>query len=94
LRRQSLDPEDLILSHIGAMDVCAAGLKAAAKMLEDGKLETLRDERYAGWNTQNGKEILNSDLDAIYSKVLSENINPEPISGRQERLENLVNRYK
>ena len=94
LRRQSLDPEDLILSHIGAMDVCAAGLKAAAKMLEDGKLETLRGERYAGWNTQNGKEILNSDLDAIYSKVLSENINPEPISGRQERLENLVNRYK
>jgi xylose isomerase len=94
LRRQSLDPEDLILSHIGAMDVCAAGLKAAAKMLEDGKLETLRNERYAGWNTQNGKEILNSDLDAIYSKVLRENINPEPISGRQERLENLVNRYK
>ena len=94
LRRQSLDPEDLILSHIGAMDVCAAGLKAAAKMLEDGKLETLRGERYAGWNTPNGKEILNSDLDAIYSKVLSENINPEPISGRQERLENLVNRYK
>jgi xylose isomerase len=89
-----LDAEDLILSHVGAMDVCAAGLKAAAKMLDDGKLEAMRDERYSGWDTQSGKEILNSDLETIYTKVLNENINPEPKSGRQERLENLVNRYK
>jgi xylose isomerase len=48
LRRQSIDPKDLILSHVGAMDVCAAGLKAAAAMLEDGRLEAARTERYAG----------------------------------------------
>ena len=35
LRRQSLDPEDLILSHVGAMDVCARALKSAAALLED-----------------------------------------------------------
>ncbi|MEM6409743.1 MAG: xylose isomerase, partial [Pseudomonadota bacterium] len=39
LRRQSLDPEDLIAAHIGGMDICARGLKAAAAMLEDGQLE-------------------------------------------------------
>jgi xylose isomerase len=93
LRRQSLDAEDLISSHVGAMDVCAAGLKAAAKMLADGKLEALRNNRYSGWDTQIAKEILNSDLETIYTKVLNENINPEPKSGRQEFLENLVNRY-
>ncbi|MDB9807154.1 xylose isomerase [Amylibacter sp.] len=93
LRRQSLDPEDLILSHVGAMDVCAAGLKSAARMLDDGKLEALRDQRYAGWNTKSGQDILNGDLESISSKVLNDDINPEPKSGRQERLENLVNKY-
>jgi len=38
LRRQSLDPADLITAHVGAMDVCARGLKAAAAMIEDGAL--------------------------------------------------------
>ncbi|WIV51028.1 xylose isomerase [Marivivens sp. LCG002] len=93
LRRQSLDAEDLILGHVGGMDVCAAGLKAAARMLEDGKLEEARSARYAGWDTEAGKALLSSDLESIHAKVLAENINPEPRSGRQERLENLVNRY-
>ena len=93
LRRQSLDAEDLILGHVGGMDACASGLKAAAAMLEDGKLEAARNERYAGWDTDAGKGLLNSDLDSITAKVKAENTNPEPRSGRQERLENLVNRY-
>lgn len=93
LRRQSLDAEDLILAHVGGMDACAAGLKAAAAMLEDGKLEAARDDRYAGWETAEGKGLMASDLDEIASKVLNNNINPAPRSGRQERLENLVNRY-
>ena len=93
LRRQSLDAEDLILAHVGGMDACARGLKAAARMLEDGKLEAARDARYAGWENAEGKALLNSDLESITKKVLSENIDPEPRSGRQERLENLVNRY-
>lgn len=93
LRRQSLDPEDLILAHVGGMDACAAGLKAAAAMLEDGKLEEARDARYAGWDAADGQNLLNSDLDAITAKVLNKNLDPAPRSGRQERLENLVNRY-
>ena len=93
LRRQSLDPEDLILAHVGGMDACAAGLKAAAAMLEDGKLEAARNARYAGWDTAEAKAMLQSDLGSIADRVLAENISPEPRSGRQERLENLVNRY-
>ena len=93
LRRQSLDAEDLILAHVGGMDACAAGLKAAAAMLGDGKLEAARDARYAGWDTVDGQGLLSSDLNTITAKVLSDQINPSPRSGRQERLENLVNRY-
>lgn len=93
LRRQSLDPEDLILAHVGGMDACAAGFKAAHAMLEDGKLEAARDARYAGWDSNDGKSLLNSDLDSITARVKEQNINPQPHSGRQERLENMVNRY-
>ena len=93
LRRQSLDPEDLILAHLGAMDSCAAGLKAAAAMLADGRLEAARTERYAGWDSPEGQALLHSDLAQISARVLAEDINPEPTSGRQERLENLVNRF-
>ncbi len=93
LRRQSLDPEDLILAHVGGMDACAAGLKAAAAMLEDGKLEAAREARYAGWDSPGGKSLLASDLNSITDMVRHNNINPKPQSGRQERLENLVNRY-
>ena len=93
LRRQSLDPQDLILAHVGAMDICAAGLKAAAAMLEDARLETARTERYAGWDSAEGQALLHSDLEQISARVVAEDINPEPKSGRQERLENLVNRF-
>jgi xylose isomerase len=90
LRRQSLDAEDLILAHVGAMDACAAGLKTAAAMLDDGKLEAARDARYAGWETS---DLLGSDLSSIETHVRSNDINPAPHSGKQERLENLVNSY-
>ncbi len=93
LRRQSLEPADLILAHVGAMDCCAAGLKAAAAMFEDGKLEAARADRYAGWDTARGKDILGADLTSLAAKVAKDNIAPQPRSGRQERLENLVNRY-
>ncbi|MFO6464872.1 xylose isomerase [Jannaschia sp. KMU-145] len=90
LRRQSLDPVDLIAAHVGAMDVCARGLKAAAALLASGELEAARDARYAGWD---GSDLLSSDLGAIAARVEAEGINPAPRSGRQERLENVWNRY-
>jgi xylose isomerase len=91
LRRQSLDPEDLILAHVGGMDVCARGLKAAAALLEDGRLEEMRSARYADWEKDRGKAIMSADLSELSELVISGDLRPEPRSGRQERLENLVN---
>jgi len=73
------------------MDVCAAGLKAAAAMMEDGQLEAARDARYAGWNETD--MLTSGTLDSIAASVEAEDINPAPRSGKQEKLENLVNRY-
>ncbi|MBP0482335.1 xylose isomerase [Sagittula salina] len=93
LRRQSLDPIDLLAGHAGAMDVCARGLKAAAAMLEDGGLERALEERYAGWQRPEAQGMLASDLASLQTRVLDEGIEPQPRSGRQERLENYVNRF-
>ena len=93
LRRQSLDPQDLIDGHAGAMDVCARGLKAAAAMIEDGGLESALTERYAGWAAPEAQAMLSSDLETISDRVLAENITPQPRSGRQEALENYVNKF-
>ncbi|MEL6412212.1 MAG: xylose isomerase [Pseudomonadota bacterium] len=93
LRRQSLDPEDLIAAHIGAMDICARGLKAAYAMLEDGGLEANRAERYAGWNDASAQSMLQGGLSECFDRVVADNINPTPKSGKQERLENWINRF-
>ena len=94
LRRQSLDPVDLIAAHIGGMDICARGLKAAAAMIEDGGLEDALADRYAGWNTEAAKKMLAEEsLNQITDRVLANDINPQPRSGRQEILENYVNRF-
>ncbi|MEO9777646.1 MAG: xylose isomerase [Sedimentitalea sp.] len=93
LRRQSLDAEDLIASHVGAMDVCARGIKAAAAMIEDGGLDAALAERYGGWDTHAAQAMLDSDLDTIFQTVQSGEITAVPRSGRQEKLENYVNRF-
>ena len=95
LRRQSLDSQDLLIAHIGGMDCCARGLKAAARMVEDKALSGPLEERYAGWNSGEAKAMLsgNGTLEQISEHVLSNGIEPQPKSGRQEYLENIVNRY-
>ncbi|TJZ84643.1 xylose isomerase [Paracoccus hibiscisoli] len=93
VRRQSLDPEDLVLAHVGAIDVCARGLKAAAAMLEDGGLERMRALRYAGWDRPEAQAMLDQPLDRIAARVEERDLDPQPVSGGQERLENWVNRF-
>jgi xylose isomerase len=77
------------------MDCCARGVKAAAKMIEDKALSGPLAERYAGWQTPEAQNVLagGSSLEALEAHVLKSNVNPEPRSGRQEFLENVVNRY-
>ncbi len=95
LRRQSLDPEDLLAAHVGAMDVCARGFKAAARMLEDGALKAFVTARYAGWDQPLGGDILagRKGLADLADDVVQNGINPKPVSGKQEYLENIVNRF-
>jgi len=95
LRRQSLDPDDLLAAHVGGMDCCARGLKAAAAMLEDKALDAPLETRYAGWNSDLAHKMMDGSmgLEAIAQHVANSDTNPEPRSGQQEKLENIVNRY-
>ena len=93
LRRQSMSRTDLFHAHIGGIDTLARALLVAAGMIERGELERLRGERYAGWNTDFGRSILNGDtlLEVLAGRVATGDIDPKPVSGAQERLENIVN---
>ena len=95
IRRQSIDPEDLFHAHIGGMDVCAKTLLAVEKMINDKKLSDYVSKRYADWQKDLGNFIhtKGTSLDSIHQKVLNENIEPEPRSGNQEYLENILNKY-
>ncbi|HEU4826048.1 MAG TPA: xylose isomerase [Dongiaceae bacterium] len=95
IRRQSLDPDDLLHGHIGGMDVGARGLLIAAKMIEDGALARHVKERYAAWDNPEGKAILagQRSLADLAARVEAKNTEPQPRSGKQEYLENLVNSY-
>ncbi len=95
LRRQSSDRTDLFYAHIGGLDTLAQALLAAAALVEDGELAALRDARYAGWDGALGKAILGGSLELadLEARVASGEIDPAPVSGGQERLENLVNRH-
>ena len=95
LRRQSLDRADLLHAHIGGMDTLARALLVAAEMLEAGRLEALREERYAGWGGELGRRILSGELTLadLERHVVESDLSPRPVSGRQELLENLVNQH-
>ncbi len=95
VRRQSIDAVDLFHGHIGGMDLCARALLIAEKMIQDGQLQRELDARYAGWAAPQGRAILAGQvsLDQLADQVLEKNKDPSPVSGRQEYLENLVNRF-
>ncbi|TPX30811.1 xylose isomerase [Synchytrium microbalum] len=56
-RRESTDLEDLFISHIGAMDVFARGLRNAAKILETGIIPNMVSQRYSTWDSSTGRHI-------------------------------------
>jgi xylose isomerase len=70
-------------------------LLIAERMIKDNALKSHVDERYAGWNTSEAREILagKHSLADLARLAETRNLNPQPKSGRQEYLENLVNRY-
>jgi len=93
VRRQSVDAADLFYGHVGAIDVIAKALLNAAAIIEDGRLDAFRKERYAGWDGEIGQTVAKGSLADIADLALAKDINPKPRSGNQERLENLINRF-
>ena len=71
------------------------GGKYTPAIIEDGKLDAFRAERYAGWAGEAGRAIRAPDatLASVAEMAVQSNRAPEPRSGRQEWLENLVNRF-
>ena len=95
LRRQSMDPLDLFHAHVGGLDTLAQALLAAARMQEDGALRRSVEDRYQGWDRERGRAILSgeSKLVDLADQVAQLKMDPSPVSGGQERLENLVRSY-
>ncbi|MBK5331525.1 MAG: xylose isomerase, partial [Ilumatobacteraceae bacterium] len=93
LRRQSVSRDDLFIGHIGAMDVMARSLLAAASIIDEGELDSRRAARYADWNAE--KNLLSGTvtLQQIHDELVAANVEPAHISGRQEELERLVARH-
>jgi xylose isomerase len=94
LRRQSIARDDLFHAHIGGMDTMARALLAAASIIESGELDDFRAERYAGWDTELGRDLLagKHSLAQLYERQIGEG-EPVGVSGRQEHLENVVARH-
>jgi xylose isomerase len=94
LRRQSMARTDLFHGHIGGIDTLAGALLVAAELIESETLSVPLEKRYAGWSADLGVAILGGaeTLDSLEAKVLGGEIDPTPVSGNQELLENRVNR--
>ena len=94
IRRNSTDPEDLFYAHIGGMDTFARALIIADNILQKSDYKKYRQERYASFDSGRGKEFEDGklSLEDLRSYAI-ENGEPKIISGKQEYLENLINRY-
>lgn len=94
IRRNSTDPEDLFYAHIGGMDTFARALVVADKILQHGEYSKFRQERYASYDSGKGKEFEEGKLSLEDLRQYAiDNGEPQTISGRQEYLENLINRF-
>ena len=94
IRRQSIDPDDLLHAHAASMDACARALLAADAMRQDRALSGPLAARYAGWDTPEAQAILagRHSLEDVAARAVAAQA-PQPRSGRQEALEAVINRY-
>jgi len=94
IRRNSVDPADLFVGHIGGMDSFAVGLEVADRMIKDGKLSGFVKSRYASFDSGDGAKFEKGDLGLEDLAKLGSDYGKAGItSGKQEYLENLVNQY-
>jgi xylose isomerase len=95
VRRESFEPVDLFHAHIGGMDAFAWGLKIAAKIRQDGVLRNFVNQRYASWDSGIGQKIetKQATFEDLEKYMLEKGEAAANVSGRQEMLENIINRY-
>ncbi len=94
IRRNSTDAEDLFYAHIGGMDTFARALITADKILQNSVYKKIRTERYASFDTGKGKEfeLGKLSLEDLRNYAI-EHGEPTLKSGKQEYLENMINRF-
>ncbi len=95
VRRESIDPIDLFHAHIGGMDAFARGLRTAAAIRKDGILSDFVQQRYSSYDSGIGEKIENGSVGfaELEAYMLEKGDADANSSGRQEMLENLINRY-
>src|SRR5262249_19236178 len=95
VRRESFEPVDLFHAHLGGMDAFARGLKIAAKIRSDGVLKDFVKKRYASWDAGIGQQIEQGKVgfEELEQYILQKGNGERNIPGRQEMLENVLNRY-
>ncbi len=94
IRRNSTDPADLFYAHIGGMDVFARALITADAILQGSDYKKIRTDRYASYDAGKGKDFEQGKLtlEDLRSIAVAAG-EPATISGKQEFIENLINRY-
>jgi xylose isomerase len=95
VRRESFEPVDLFHAHVGSMDAFAQGLKVAASIRKDGVLRDLLKNRYASWDSGIGADVESgkADFTSLEKYMLGKGNPAANVSGRQEYIENVINRY-
>lgn len=94
VRRESTDPADLFMAHVGGMDAFARGLEVAHALLTASPWEQWRKDRYASFDAGDGKAFEGGALSlADLHAIAAKSGEPQQRSGRQEQYENLINQY-
>lgn len=92
-RRPSNTYEDMFEAYILGMDTFALGLINAAKLIEDRRLDEFKKNKYSSFASGIGAKIVSGLTDlkelSAYAEKLGKAELPE--SGKQERLEAIVN---
>jgi xylose isomerase len=94
VRRESTDPEDLFIAHIGGMDAYARALVIADRIVSEGKLSLFKAARYASFDEGDGRRFEAGELSLVDLRDLAASgSEPALESGKQEWVENLINDY-
>jgi xylose isomerase len=93
-RRNSTDLEDIFLAHIAGIDSFARALLISYDILEKSDYKKLRKQRYASYDSGDGKAFEEGKLSLEKLRELAvKNGEPKQISGKQELYEAIINQY-